>query len=123
MPAARSLSRHPDRLEPFAALGFSSTGDDLERDYLITVLGEELTGSRRLLGLELTPKDDAERSVAARLSLWIDQASWLPVRQEIVHPQSGETLTVTYDQMARNLPLDRDLFRARWPRDVEQIRR
>jgi outer membrane lipoprotein-sorting protein len=117
------LSRHPERLEPYATLGFSDTGNDLDRDYLITILGENPTGSQRLLGFELTPKDDEARRSIARLVLWIDQASWLPASQEIVMAQGGQTLKVTYERMARNLPLGSDLFRARWPRDVEEVRR
>jgi outer membrane lipoprotein-sorting protein len=117
------LSRHPDRVEPYAALGFSNTGEDLERDYLITLLGENQSGNQRLLGFELTPKKDAARSSVARVALWIDQASWLPVTQEIVMAQGGQTLKVTYDRMVRNRPLDENLFKARWPKGVEEVKR
>jgi outer membrane lipoprotein-sorting protein len=117
------LSQHPDRLEPFALLGFSSTGERLQREYLVTLLGEEVAGAHRLLGLELTPMEDEARATVARMAVWIDQASWMPIRQEISHPASGETLSVNYSAMARNVALNRDLFAARWPREVQRVRR
>jgi len=118
-----SLSKHKTRLEPYARLGFTTTGKDLRDDYLVTLLGEDSVNGRRLVGLELTPKKERAREVVARLQLWIDQASWMPVKQVIVHVASGETLTVTYYGMARNLKLNPDLFKAKWPKGTQQLKR
>ena len=118
-----SLSKHKERLEPYARLGFTTTGKDLRDDYLVTLLGEDFVNGRRIVGLELTPKNDRAREVVARLQLWIDQASWMPVKQVIVHVTSGETLTVTYFGMARNLKLNPDLFKAKWPKGTQQLKR
>jgi len=117
------LSKHPDRLEPYARLGFSTTGEDLEDDFLVTLLGDKAIGDRRALGLELTPKRDETRQTVGKVELWIDQASWLPVRQVISHTSSGETLTVNYANTSRNLPLNRDLFDDDWPKGTQEIRR
>jgi outer membrane lipoprotein-sorting protein len=118
-----SLSKHKARLEPYARLGFTTTGKDLRDDYLVTLLGEDYLNGRRLVGLELTPKKERARETVARLQLWIDQASWMPVKQVIVHVASGETLTVTYYGMARNLKLNPDLFKAKWPKGTQQLKR
>ena len=118
-----SLSKHKTRLEPYARLGFTTTGKDLRDDYLVTLLGEDFVDGRRLVGLELTPKKERAREVVARLQLWIDQASWMPVKQVIVHVASGDTLTVTYYGMARNLKLNPDLFKARWPKGTQELKR
>ena len=50
------LSKNRDRIEPFARLGFSTSGNDLKDDFLITIIGEENIGGTRTLVLELTPK-------------------------------------------------------------------
>ena len=118
-----SLSKHKTRLEPYARLGFTTTGKDLRDDYLVTLLGEDFVNGRRIVGLELTPKEDRAREVVTRLQLWIDQASWMPVKQVIVHVASGETLTVTYFGMARNLKLNPDLFKGNWPKGTQQLKR
>ena len=117
-----SLSKHKDRLEVFVPLGFSTTGKNLTRDYLVTFIGEKDIGSRRTLGLELTPKRDNVRAVVSRIELWVDEASWLPVRQVISQSSGGRTLTIVYVGPARNLALNSDLFRAKWPKGTKKVR-
>jgi outer membrane lipoprotein-sorting protein len=118
-----SLSKHKDRLEPFMPLGFSTTGRDLEKDYLVTFIGEDQMGGRRVLGLELTPKSDELRAMVSKMQIWFDQASWLPARQIISHTSGTETLTINYSGTARNLNLNPDLFRADWPRGTQEVRK
>lgn len=118
-----SLSKHKDRLEPFARLGFSTTGKDMKRDYLITVIGEEEIGNSRTVVMELTPEKNNVRETVRLVRLYIDQASWMPVRQVFKATKDGTTLTITYTGMARNLELKPELFRDKWPRGTEKIRK
>ena len=118
-----SLSKHRNRLEPFVPLGFSTTGKDLSKDFLVTFIGEQEISGRRTLGLELTPKKDSTRAVVARIELWVDQASWLPARQIITESAGGKSMTVTYTGTARNLALNPDLFKDDWPRGTEKVRK
>lgn len=116
------LSNNKDLLVPFARLGFSSTGRDLKGDYLITILGEELIGDARTLVLELTPKRDATRESVRQVRLWIDQSSWMPKRQEFGSTADGSRLVMTYSSLARNLKLNPDLFKTRWPRGTQVVK-
>lgn len=117
-----SLSQHKDRLETFIPMGFSTTGKDLSRDFLVTFIGEETIGDRRTLGLELTPKKDSVRAVVSRIQIWVDESSWLPARQIITQAATGRILTVNYRGTARNLDLNRDLFDDKWPKGTEKKR-
>jgi len=117
-----SLSREKGRLEPFMRLGFSITGRDLEDDYLITFAGEDDIGGRRTLTLELTPKRDETRAIVSKIEIAFDQASWLPARQVISHTSGTQTVAVTYSGTARNLNLNPELFRAKWPRGTDKVR-
>ncbi len=117
-----SLSKHKDRLEPFITLGFTTTGRDLDDDYLVTFIGEDTIGGRRVLGLELTPKRDNVRAVVSKIQIWVDESSWLPARQIITHTSGGEVLTITYHGTARNLDLNRALFDDNWPKGTEKKR-
>ena len=118
-----SRSKHKYRLEPYLTpLGFSETGDDLEDDFLVTVLGEERIDGRRVLGLQLTPKKEKVREHIGTIQLWIDESSWMPARQVVEHVATGEIITVDYEGMARNLKLNPDLFRAKWPRGTKKQR-
>jgi len=118
-----SLSKHKNRMEPYARLGFTDSGKDLKDDYLVTMLGEEKVGDRRALLLELTPKSDSERQIVAKITLWIDEASWMPLRQVIEHVTTNEQLTIDYLGMARNLNLNPELFKSKWPKGTKQVRK
>ena len=117
------LSKNKDRIEPFVRLGFSTTGKDLKNDFLITILGEEEISDSRTLLLELTPKRDKVREVVRLVRLWIDQASWMPVRQEFSKTSDGTKVTNTYTGMARNLKLNPELFKDNWPRGTETVKK
>lgn len=117
-----NLRRNEKRLERYIPVGFTVTGRDLKDDYLVTFLGEGEIGERRTLTLELTPKRDATRAVVSKIVIWFDQASWLPVRQRMFRTASAETLTINYTGTARNLNLNPDLFRDRWPKGTKKIR-
>ena len=115
-----SLSRHKDRLEVYIPIGFTITGEELEDDFLVTFIGEEVIGDRRTLGLELTPESKRMREVVAKIQVWFDEASWLPARQVISQAGGGATMTVNYRGMARNLSLNPDLFKDDWPRGTDK---
>lgn len=115
-----SLSKHQDRLEVFIPLGFSTTGKDLDKDFLVTFIGEQTIGDRRTLGLELTPKEDNMRAIVSKIQIWVDESSWLPARQIITQTATGNTLTVNYHGMARNLDLNQKLFDDNWPKGTEK---
>lgn len=114
------LPKHPQRLIPFVRLGFSETGRDLRDDYLVSAIGERFIGDRRTLGLDLTPKSDKERARVNRVQLWIDQASWMPVEQVVESTASGDKTTIAFSHMARNLKLNPDLFKRKWPRGTKK---
>ena len=118
-----SLRKHKNRIEPFARLGFSTTGKDMKDDYLITIVGEEDIGDSRTVVMELTPDSEAVRQTVRLVRLYIDQASWMPVRQVFKATSDGATVTITYTGMARNLDLKPELFRDRWPRGTDKIKK
>jgi len=74
-----SLSKHKTRLEPYARLGFTTTGKDLRDDYLVTLLGEDFVSGRRIVGLELTPKKERARGGCATAAL--DRPGQLDARE------------------------------------------
>lgn len=118
-----SLSKHKDRMEPYARLGFTTTGKDLKDDFLVTMLGEDHIRGERTLILALTPKRDQDRQIVGSVTLWINEASWMPMRQVIEEVAGGRTLTIEYEGTARNLNLNPDFFKASWPRGTKRVNR
>ncbi len=116
-----SLSKHKNRLEPYYRFGFSVPVREMQDRYLFTILGEEAVGEMRALVFELTPSEDDERAVIAKIRLWIDQGSWMPRRQEFSLADRSIT-TVDYTAVARNLRLNPDLFKDTWPRGTKKVK-
>lgn len=114
--------RDGQRLEGFYRLGFSVAGRDMNDRYLLTIVGEEEMGDRRSLIIELTPEREEDREIVGKIRLWIDQASWMPIRQEFSSTGDGNTTTIEYSAMARNLELNPDLFDDDWPRGTDRVR-
>ena len=105
------------------ANSFTTTGKDLKDDFLVTMLGEERIRGERALMLELTPKRDRDRQIVSRITLGINEASWMPMRQVIEDVANGQTLTIEYEGTARNLNLNPDFFKANWPRGTKRVSR
>ena len=63
------------------------------------------------------------RETVRLIRLYIDQAFWMPVRQVFKSTKDGTTLTMTYTGMARNLELKPELFRDKWPRGTNKVRK
>lgn len=117
------LAKHPERLEPYAALGFSLTGKSLSKDYLVGLLGEELVDDRKTLLFELTPKSDELRAKVSRVQVWIEEGSWMPLKQTVFHSGAAKHITVRYLHSSRNVPVDKALFKPKWPKGTQTLTR
>ena len=82
---------------------------------MIGWVGGDFMPGHRLL-LQLTPKRDRDRQFVNSITLWINEASWMPMRQEIEEVTTRQTLTIDYEGAARNLNLNPDFFKSSWPR-------
>ena len=74
------------------------------------------------LGTEDRTRNEIRESVS-KLQVWIDQASWMPVQLVIEHVSSGETLTMNFMGLARNLKLNPELFKDKWPKGTQKLER
>jgi outer membrane lipoprotein-sorting protein len=116
------LGQHRALLDKFILLGFGTSAENLRKDYLITVDGEESLGKQKTLRLQLIPKDDGVRKEISRIDLWLDQATWVPAQQKFYETGSGDYFTVRYSNVARNVPIPDSRFRQNWPADVTRVK-
>ena len=92
---------------------------ELKNQYNIVHVGDEQVGSASTSKLELTPKG---ASSAKKLTLWIDQSSWLPIKYQVVENNNNVT-TFTLTNMKLNGGLKGDRFKVNWPSDTKVVRR
>lgn len=117
-----NLARHRGLIEQFLLLGFATRASQLEKLYLLTLLGEQSLDDHRTLLLELTPRDNRVRQEIARIQLWLDESSWLPVQQKFFQAGSQDYFLIRYTNLVRNTPLPDSLFKPHWPRGTQKIK-
>lgn len=114
-----NIGKHRSFADQYLALGFGTKGDTLKKNYVLTLIGEEEFDNRKTVVLELTPKSDQARSQIARIRMWIDEASWLPVQQKFFETSSDDYFLSHYTHVMKNLKIGDAKFKPDWPKGVK----
>lgn len=117
-----NLGKNRGLVDQFLLLGFGTEGKQLEKGYLIALLKEEKLDDRKTVELELTPKSEAVRNQIAKIQIWLDESSWLPVQQQFTEAGSGDYSIVRYSKVVRNAPISESEFKPHWPKGTEKIK-
>jgi outer membrane lipoprotein-sorting protein len=114
-----NIGKHRSFADQYLALGFGTKGDTLKKNYVVTLIGEEDFDSHKTVVLELTPKSEQARSQIARIRMWIDEASWLPVQQKFFETSTDDYFLSHYTHLMKNLKLGDAKFKPDWPKGVK----
>lgn len=117
-----NLGKHRELVDEFLLLGFGTSGKELKKGFLVTLLGEPLIDSQKTVLLELTPKSAQVRNQISKIHLWLDQSSWLPVQQKFFETGTNDYFVIRYSNMVRNAEIPNSRFRARWPKGTQKIK-
>lgn len=117
-----NLGKNRGLVDQFLLLGFGTSGRDLRKAYLVTLEGQQTVGDRRTVELELTPKSVAVRKQIAKVDLWLDLSSMLPVQQEFFETGSGDYSIVKYTHVVRNPNIPDAVFRPHWPKGTQKVK-
>ena len=117
-----NIGKHRAEAQQFLLLGFGSSGNDLKKGYLVTLLGEEMIDRKKTLLLELTPKNEKVRNQVAKIHLWIDVSSWLPIQQKFFETGSGDYFIVHFTNIVRNPRLSDSQFKPKWPKGTQKVK-
>jgi len=116
------LGKHRALVDQFLLLGFGTSGTDLQKGYLVTLIGEEEMDKRHVVKLELTPKSDDARKQVSKIHIWLDESTWLPAQQQVFETGSGDYFLIRYINMVRNPPLSDNQFKQHWPKGVTRVK-
>lgn len=117
-----NLGKHRDLVNEFLLLGFGTSGHDLQKGFLVTVIGEPTLDRQKTVLLELTPRAGAARNQIARIRLWLDQSSWLPLQQEFFETGTDDYFIVRYTNVSRNPEIPDSRFKPHWPKGTQKVR-
>jgi len=117
-----NLGKNRTMVDQFLLLGFGTSGKELQKSYLITLLGEPTLDDKKTVELELTPKSADVRNQISKIQIWFDESSWLPVQQQFNETGSGDYFTIRYSKIVRNPAISESEFKPHWPKGTEKAR-
>jgi len=117
-----NLGKNRTLVDQFLLLGFGTEGKQLEKGYLVAFLKEDKIDDRKTVELELTPKAQGVRDQIAKIQIWLDESSWLPIQQEFYEAGSGDYSIVKYSKVVRNAAIPESEFKPHWPKGTEKIK-
>jgi outer membrane lipoprotein-sorting protein len=91
------------------ATGFGASGKDLASAWNVSFQGMEAVNGTQAAKLDLVPKQDNIRNNVSHITIWVDLARDISLKQVMFQP-SGDTRTVTYSNIRYNSHLPGSLF-------------
>ena len=116
------LGQNRGMVDQFLLLGFGTPGKDLQKDYAVTLVGEPTIDDKKTAELELIPKSQAALAHFTKIQIWLDEASWLPVQQQIFETGSGDYSIIRYSKVVRNPQIPDSQFKAHWPKGTTKVK-
>jgi len=117
-----NLGKNRALVDQFLLLGFGTEGKELNKNYLVTLMGEEKVGEKKAVKLELTPKSDDVRKQISKIQVWLDESNWLAVQQQFYEAGSGDYSIVHYSKIVRNPGIPDSQFKPHWPKGTEKVK-
>jgi outer membrane lipoprotein-sorting protein len=105
----RDVSKNKADVESFLSLGFGASGNDLVKDYDVTLAGWEPVNAIKTAKLDLTPKKEKLRQTYNKITLWIDPERDVLLQQQFLEPSGTYRLT-RYTNMKLNDNIPNDVF-------------
>jgi outer membrane lipoprotein-sorting protein len=106
-------------VDQYLALGFGTRTASLQKNYQISLTGEEELNGHKAAVLELVPKSAEQRKQISKVIVWVDESSWLPVQQKFIEPGTGDYVLTRYLKVMKNLKLGDGKFKPDWPKGTK----
>ena len=98
-----------ESVQTFLVLGFGGRGHDLPKSFAVKLGGVETVDGVRTVKLELVPKGAKARSLFERVTLWVDPARGVSLRQQ-AWESSGDYRLARYSNIRINEKVADEIF-------------
>jgi outer membrane lipoprotein-sorting protein len=105
-----SAGSNRGQYESFLTLGFGGSGKDLQSNWTVSCQGMESIDGTQTAKLDLKPKQQSVANMFSHVTLWIDAARSLGLKQIFYEP-SGDNRTATYTGVKYNTKIPADIFK------------
>jgi len=114
-----NIGKNRAMVDQYLALGFGKRTEDLQKNYAVSLTGEEELDGHKAAVLELIPKSDEQKKQISKVVIWVDESSWLPVQQKFSEAGSGDYVMTRYTKVMKNLKLGDGKFKPDWPKGTK----
>jgi outer membrane lipoprotein-sorting protein len=94
----------------------------VRKSYAVKLVSETELDQKKIALLELTPKSEQMSKQIAKIQMWIDEASWLPIQQKFFESGSQDYLIFHYTNVMENLKIPDSQFKQDWPKGVNRVK-
>jgi outer membrane lipoprotein-sorting protein len=105
-----SAGSNRGQYESFLTLGFGGSGKDLQSNWTVTCQGMESVDGTQTAKLDLKPKQQSVANMFSHVTVWIDPARSLGLKQIFYEP-SGDNRTATYTGIKYNTKIPAEMFK------------
>jgi outer membrane lipoprotein-sorting protein len=116
------LGKNREMVDQYVLLGFGTKSDNVRKSYDVKVIGETELDTKKTVEIELIPKSEQMRKQIAKIQMWIDESSWLPIQQKFFETGSGDYLIFHYTNVKKNLKIGDNQFKQDWPKGVTRTK-
>ncbi len=115
-------SNKVSKYESYLVLGFGASGKDLEQKWNMKYLGSETMDGVKVEKLELVAKDPDVLKVFPKVTIWVDPARGVSLKQFFDQGQ-GQSRTCTYTNIKVNQAIPADAFTFKTDSKTQYINR
>ncbi len=101
----RTVVKNQAQIDSFLTRGFGGSGKDLLKAWEVKDLGDEVIDGIKTAKLDLVPKDPAVHKNCTHMTIWIDPARAVPLKQSFYMP-SDDYRTAVYSNIKYNQPVN-----------------
>ena len=100
-----TIVKNQAQMDSFLTLGFGASGKDLLKAWTVSDLGDEVVDGVKTAKLDLVPKDPAVHNNCTHMTIWVDPARGISLKQSFYMP-SDDYRTAVYSSIKYNQPVN-----------------
>lgn len=113
--------KNKSEAESFLVLGFGGRGHDLNKAFEVKLEGMETMDGVQVARLTLVPRAEKVRNMFERITLWIDPARDISLKQQFFEP-SGDHRIARYTSVKMNSKIADDVFKLKTTSKTKTVR-
>jgi outer membrane lipoprotein-sorting protein len=114
-----NATKNKAQFESFLTIGFGGSGTELNKAWKISDLGDETIDGVQTVKLDLVPRDPAVLANCTHMTIWVDPARGIELKQSLYEP-SGDYQTAVYTNIKYNQKVDEKPYQIKTDKNTTQ---